>query len=481
MKKTLITLFCGVVIGLAISYWLMENPLKKTPAPTRKILYWVAPMDKNYRRDKPGKSPMGMDLVPVYAAQEIKKDDNIIKINPAVVDNLGVITTPAIRKSLSRIINAVGNISVDEEKIEHINSYTDGWVRDLMIKAVGDKVTKGQKLFSLYSPTLVNAQQELVLALKNNNKRLIAPSIKKLKTLGLTTSQIQNLIKTRNVQKNIPIFANNSGIVESLNIRDGIYIKPEKDLMVIQDLSSIWIVVDVFAKSASWLAPNQIALATVEGIPNMTWQGHIIYVYPELNRKTHTLPVRIKFPNPNNQLKPGMFAQVKIFAKNTPPQLVIPSNAIIKTGQGNHVIIALGEGRFKPQAITTGIESDNLTAVIQGLKLGDNVVIQSQFLIDSESNIDEALMRLNSKKSKKITPSGKREENEPISATVIAINKKNRTITLIHQTTATMPNMMMQLEVANTVDLKAIKTGQTIRVVFKKISPHHYIIEKIYD
>ena len=368
------------------------------PIPTKhekKVLYWVAPMDPTYRRDKPGKSPMGMDLVPVYAdGQDGMGDNSVVKISSAVEHNLGVKTAKIETRNLSRIVDTVGFVTANENIIEHIHTYTDGWVKKLNVKTTGEAVIKGQLLLELYSPTLNNAQQELLLALKNKNTSLINAGEKKLLTLGMAKSQINRLVKERQTTDRVKIYATQSGIVSRLNIREGMFVKPDTDIMVIDDLSKIWVIAEVFERQAGWLKKGQKAIATMPYLPGKSWQGVVDYVYPELDAKTHTLRVRLVFPNPNLTMKPKMYANIKIFSQTLTNVLAIPRSALIRTGEGERVILALGKGRYKAQPVKIGIESEDYYQIISGLKKGDVIVTSSQFLIDSESNLKAGISRM---------------------------------------------------------------------------------------
>ncbi len=203
-----------------------EPPSQKTT--DKKIEYWVAPMDATYRRDKPGKSPMGMDLVPVYESDSSDGGDEtgVIKISPTVEHNLGVRTAIATKKDISRVIETVGSITADENQIEHVHVYANGWIKELLVKTEGEKIKKGQVLFRLYSPTLVNAQEEYVLALKSNNGSLTRAALKKLRSLGMGDKQIETLKQTRKASELVDIIAEDGGIISQLNIAEGMFVKP---------------------------------------------------------------------------------------------------------------------------------------------------------------------------------------------------------------------------------------------------------------
>lgn len=448
----------------------------------RKILYWVAPMDPTYRRDKPGKSPMGMDLIPIYADQQIR-EQGIVKILPQMVNNLGIRTTIVKKRTLPRIIDTVGYVTANEDRIEHVHTYTSGWIRKLYVNKTGEVVKEDQVLAELYSPTLNNAQEEYLLALKIKHPNLIRAGEKKLLTLGVSQQQIKQLKKTRKVMALIQLHANQSGVISELNIREGMFVKPETNLMTIEDLSPIWIIAEVFERQANWVKEKQAALATFSYLPGKTWQGQVDYVYPQLDPKTHTLRVRLIFPNPDLLLKPQMYANIKIMAKPLKNVLAIPREALIRTGQGDRVILALGDGKFRAQAVSIGIESGSWVAVLSGLKAGDKIVTSAQFLIDSESNLKASLNRM--------SPSDHPHSSNQHSQSSIqqwigmgivkSVDLDKREIVLDHQPipAINMPAMTMGFYVLPSINLNTIKPRQEIHFVLIKNKDNQYHITKI--
>ncbi len=359
----------------------------------REILYWVAPMDANYRRDKPGKSPMGMELVPVYADTD-GGDGSSISIAPEVVQNLGVRTAVAERSRLWRGIDTVGYVDYDESKVSHIHLRTEGWIENLAVESEGERVTRGQRLFNLYSPALVNAQEEFVQALVGGNKGLIRASRSRLTALGIPGSQIKRLEKERKASQTIPIYAPQDGVVASLSVRDGMYIKPATRVMSLADLSSVWLLAEVFERQADWVEVNQPAEVTLAFLPGRTWEGRVEYIYPSLDPKTRTLKARLRFPNPDEALKPNMYANVIIYGGPKDDVVVIPLEALIRTGREERVVIALGEGRFESRTVRAGIESGEWVEVIEGVQPGEDIVVSGQFLIDSEASLKASMMRM---------------------------------------------------------------------------------------
>lgn len=357
------------------------------------ILYWVAPMDPNYRRDKPGKSPMGMDLIPVYA-EDSGSADGSISITPEVVQNLGVRTAVAERSRLWRGIDTVGYVDYDESLVSHIHLRTEGWIENLAVQSEGERVTRGQRLFDVYSPELVNAQQEFMQALKLDNAGMQQASRDRLAALGVSAGQIQALQKTRQVQQRVAVFAPQDGVVSTLPVREGMFVKPADRVMSLADLSQVWLLAEVFERQADWVEVGQDADVILPYQPGTQLEGRVEYIYPGLDPKTRTLKVRLRFANPNETLKPNMYANVKIYGGPRNDVIVIPLEALIRTGREARVVLALGEGRFTSRKVQAGMESGDWIEIVSGLKAGDKVVTSGQFLIDSEASLKASMQRM---------------------------------------------------------------------------------------
>jgi Cu(I)/Ag(I) efflux system membrane fusion protein len=367
-------------------------PVYKEQPMEQKIDYWVAPMDANYRRDKPGKSPMGMDLVPVY--KESGDDAGAVTISPAMVQNLGVRTAIVEKGRLGRMIDTVGYVSFDESLIGHIHLRIEGWIEKLYVSNEGERVKKDDPLFELYSPTLVNAQEEYLEALKSKNQRLIRSSRDRLSSLDISADQIDTLRKTRKVKQNVTFRAPQDGIVTSLNTPQGMFVKPATRIMSLVDLSKVWVQVEVFEQQAGWVEQGQPAEMTLSFLPGQTWEGDVVFVYPELDKKTRTLRVRLQFDNPEESLKPNMYANVKLYSGIKQDVLFVPREAIINSGRMTRVLVAKEGGRFYAREVKTGIESGEYTEILGGLQEGEKVVISGQFLIDSEASLKGSLTRM---------------------------------------------------------------------------------------
>ena len=366
---------------------------KSSASSDREVLYWVAPMDPNYRRDTPGKSPMGMDLMPVYV-DEIDDQPGVVAINPTVVSNLGMRTSLAEYGSLPRRIETVGYVDYDEDTLQHVHTRVEGWIEKLAVTTKGDAVLKGQLLFELYSPTLVNAQQEYLAATRSDNTLLRGASRERLIALGLSESGIDRLDSEKAVHQRVRIYAESDGVIAHLGVREGIYVTAATEVMSIAKLDRVWVLAEVFERQSAWVKPGQHAAVELDYLPGESWHGTVDYVYPELDSKTRTLKVRLRFDNSAETLRPNMFARVTIDGDAVENVVHVSREALIRGGAFDRVVIVLGDGRFRVQPVQLGIESGDRVAILNGVAVGDRIVTSGQFLIDSESNIDAALGRM---------------------------------------------------------------------------------------
>lgn len=381
-------------VGIAVGQWrgAADDPAAK-PA-EREVLYWVAPMDRNYRRPGPGKSPMGMDLVPVYADDAPADESDVVRIDPAVVLNLGVRTETAQFGVLRQRIEAVGYVEYDADAVHHIHTRVEGWVESLGVHAAGDPVQRGQPLFAIYSPTLVNAQHEYLTARDRGSDALRDASKERLVALGMDAADIAALNESETPSRSVRTFAPADGVVTHLGVREGIHVTPATHVLSVADLGRVWVLAEVFERHAAAVSPGQRAEVTFDQLPGERWQGTVDYVYPTLDQRTRTLKVRIGFANEGKALRPNMYARVVLIGAETPPVVHIPTAALIRGGDIDRVAVALGSGRFRSAPVQPGIESESRVAILSGLEAGDDVVVSGQFLIDSESNVASALARL---------------------------------------------------------------------------------------
>jgi Cu(I)/Ag(I) efflux system membrane fusion protein/cobalt-zinc-cadmium efflux system membrane fusion protein len=380
------------------------------PKTGKKIKYWVAPMDPTYIRDKPGKSPMGMDLVPVYEEEGEAKDPvSTISIDPGTMQSMGVRLGRVQRKQLIKYIRTVGSITYDETKIYTINTKYNGWIEKLHINFVGDEVKKGQHLFDIYSPELVTAQEEYLLALeqyrslsnanyeriRESAERLLKASRTRLRYWDLTDEQIDEIARTGNVRKTITVYSPAAGVVIKKQAFEGHYVKAGEHQFEIADLSTIWVDVDVYEYELPWVRKGMQAEMELAYIPGKRFKGRVLFIYPFLEPKTRTAKLRLAFFNPGYELKPGMYANIYLKSVIAKKSLVIPQEAVIDSGIRKIVFVSVGKGKFQPREVNIGLEgNENEFQVLDGLKAGEEIVLSAQFMLDSESRLREAIQKM---------------------------------------------------------------------------------------
>ncbi len=459
MRSWLI-LAVGLVVGAAIVWLLPDTTPKSATSDERQPLYWVAPMDPNYRRDQPGKSPMGMDLVPVYDANNAGSDNpGAVRISPSVENNLGVRTELAQERTLAPTITTVGLVQYDQDQLEHIHPRVEGWIETLHVKSTGDPVKKGQKLYSLYSPELVNAQEELVWAVKQGGERIIAGAVERLRALQIPEQHIQSLKQSRQVSQTVTFFAPKSGVLDNLNVREGFFVEPGVQLMSIAVLDTVWVEAEVFASQAPNIEVGLPVTMTLDFEPGTQWRGQVDYVYPSLTSQTRTLRLRLRFANPNQVLKPGMYTLVAI-KQAMPATLTVPRESVIRTGEQDRVVIALGDGRYKSVAVQLGRSDRQYFEVLRGLQIGDTVVTSAQFLLDSESSKTSDFARWQKPE---------RAQSASVEGKINRINRDERTVNISRDAIKKWrrPPATLDFFIADNLDFSQFNAGEAIQFTFE--------------
>jgi len=377
----------------------------------RKILFYRNAMNPAVTSPVPAKDSMGMDYIPVYAEDssgDKKEPVGTVSIDPVTVQNIGVRTTLAKQRVLSHKIRAVGRVDYDEERLSRLHPKTEGWIDKLYVDKTGEFVAKDTILLGLYSPQLVSSQQEYLLALNNRKHlenstfkdiregadELLRSSRERLELLDVPEHQIVELEKTRKLKKNLHIHSPFDGIVMKIGAREGQYVTPNTELYMLADLTNIWVYVDIYENELPWLKKGDTTEMTVTAIPGKVFTGKVTYIYPYLESKTRTNRVRLEFSNKDLALKPEMFANVTLLASRQVDAVVIPTEAIVRSGTDNQVFVVRAPGRFEPRTVILGVSSDGETQILSGVKPGEEVVVSSQFLIDSESKLREATQKM---------------------------------------------------------------------------------------
>ncbi|MBA3010955.1 MAG: efflux RND transporter periplasmic adaptor subunit [Proteobacteria bacterium] len=366
----------------------------------RKIVYWKAPMDPTEIYELPGKSKMGMDLVPVYEDELVGGVD--IKINPVVEQNMGLKIEPVEKGILNHTIKTYGHLTYDETRTGIISQKSSGWIEKLYADYTGFVVKKGDPLYEIYSPSLLASQEEYLSAYKNHQKspsplntEFLASARKRLEYYDIADNEIFLIEKTGQVQKALVVRSPYRGVVTRKNIIEGAYVTAGASLFTISDLSTIWVEAHIFEYEQNLVHEGQAVEMILSYNPDKTYKGTISYIFPYLQTKTRDVIIRASFDNQDGELKPDMFARIKIYTGSDKTGMFIPSQAVIHSGEKKLVFLAKGNGQFTPRNITTGIYlEEGKVQVLTGLTPGENVVVSGQFLLDSESKLKEAIQKM---------------------------------------------------------------------------------------
>ncbi|TMP12156.1 efflux RND transporter periplasmic adaptor subunit [Pseudoalteromonas sp. S3178] len=453
---------------------------------SKEPLYWVAPMDSNYKRDEPGLSPMGMDLVPVYK-DDANSSPGTVTISPEVVNNLGVRTSKVQLKTLQSDINTVGYVQYNQDQLIHIHPRVEGWLETLFVKAQGAQVKAGEPLYTLYSPQLVNAQEEFLLAVNRNNTVLIRAAKARLESLNVSDGFIQRLQNNKKVMQNITFYARESGVVDELNVREGFFVKPGTSMMSIAQLDEVWVEAEVFERQAEQVSVGLPVTMTLDYLKGEKWQGKVDYIYPALDAKNRTLRVRLRFNNKDHRLKPNMFAQVSIHSSASKARLTVPKEAVIRTQHQNRVVIAKGEGRFKSVQVDVGHINSTEAVILSGVLEGDTVVTSAQFLIDSESSKSSDFKRMQMPNLDSSSHSGMdmdmkatmQPQTATVNGTINAINLQSRVINISREAIPKWNRepATMDFILSAEVDISLLKHAQYINFTFSIINDEFVITE----
>ncbi len=499
--KKLFPLFGALVVGLIIGFGLKDiggpgGDTSTDKAAERKVLYWKAPMDANFRSDKPGKSPMGMDLVPVYEG-DARDDEGVVRISPTVVNNIGVRTDTVRRLDLGHEIETVGFVGYDDTKVSHVHMRADGWIEELLVETEGERVKKGDILFRIYSPTLVNAQSEFLQAIKSGRQSLIKASEERLRALGFLENQIRDLRSSGTATEFVDIHSEQDGIVVKLGVAENMYVTPGTTVLTIADLSTVWVLADVFEGQAQWMKEGLSAKVVTPFLPGQVREGVVDYVYPTIDPKTRTLKVRLKFQNEDEALKPNMYAEVSIIGQPSKNVLAIPRDALIRSGKSDRVVLDVGGGQFRSALVRAGVESGDYVEILSGLEVGQKIVVSGQFLIDSEASLSASFRRMGDAETDGSPDPEAAHSSMPKEATgtsdeaatgnvmgrgkVNAVLTDERKINITHEPIPAIgfPAMTMDFAIADSIDLSKISVGAEVHFTLIKDSDGMYVIKTV--
>lgn len=410
----------ALIVGGAGGYWFanrnaMSNASMAMPGmesastDESEPLFYRNPMNAEITSPVPAKDSMGMDYIPVYADSTIANGPaGTVSIDPVTVQNIGVRTARAVRRTLSNPVYALGRVDYDEQRITRLHPRTQGWIEELYVETNGEQITEDHMLLSIYAPQLVSTQQEYLLALRNletlqassfpdvrqGAERLVETALERLRLLGVPAHQIEEFTSTREVSEQLHIHSPAAGVVTMVGAREGQYVTPQTELYTIADLSRVWVLVDIYEDDLPWVRVGDEASMTVAAAPGAIFEGQLTYIYPYAEAQTRTVKARLEFDNTEFTLKPDMFADVTIDANPQQDVIAIPSEAIVRSGLRERVFVVRDPGRFEPREVTIGVSSEGWTEIRDGIEVGEEIVASAQFLIDSESSLREAAAKM---------------------------------------------------------------------------------------
>jgi RND family efflux transporter MFP subunit len=476
----------------------------------RKLLYYRNPMGLPDTSPTPKKDQMGMDYIPVYEGEEDAAADkgasaNQIRISTEKIQKLGVRTEAASMRALGKTVRAAGRVEPDERRVYAISPKFEGYVERLHVNVTGQPVAKGQPLFEVYSPELVSAQREYAIAAQGvqamqgaggeaqaGMKQLAESSLARLRNWDLSPEQIAALVKTGEAKRTITFRSPASGIVTEKKALQGMRFMPGEMLYQVTDLSSVWVLADVFEQDIGLVKTGAKASVKINAYPGKAFEGKITYVYPTLKAETRTVPVRIELANPGHLLKPAMFSQVEVQVGAKAPVLTVPDSAVIDSGTRRIVLVQLAEGRFEPREVKLGSHSENYVEVQEGVKEGELVVVAANFLIDAESNLKAAIGGLGTgfaaaaapntpAASAPAAPAAGAVVGHKGEGTVDRLDAKEGTVSLNHGAIPSLkwPAMTMEFKVANGSLMKGLKPGTPVSFEFVERQPGEWVITSL--
>lgn len=458
----------------------------------KKLLYYRNPMGLPDTSPTPKKDPMGMDYLPVYEGEDAASGDSGIRVSAEKIQQMGVKVEPARLQVLDHQVRANGRIDIDESRIATISAKFEGYVERLHVATTGQAVGRGQPLFEVYSPELVSAQREYAIAAQGVGKlgeaggeaqsamkQLAESALLRLKNWDISSEQIQQLAKTGEVRRTLAFRSPVAGVVLEKKAVQGMRFMPGEVLYQVADVSSVWVLADVYEQDIAAVSLGQKARIRINAYPGEVFEGRIAYVYPTLKAETRTVPIRIELPNPKGRLKPAMFAEVELPTGGGAPVLTIPNSAVIDSGSKQVAIVQLGEGRFEPRILKLGQRGADFVQVLDGVREGEVVVTAAQFLIDAESNLKAALGGM-----QKADAGGAAKPAVVGHQAVGVLNTFDAaagTATISHEPVASLkwPAMKMEFVVANPALLAGITPGTGIAFEFVERGAGEWVITSV--
>ncbi len=406
MKKILVVLCVAAAFAGGYGYGRWYGKAVPAAVAGRKVLYWVDPMHPWYKSDKPGTAPdCGMKLVAVYAGGEDQYQARdmpagTVRITPGKQQLIGVAFSTAEYGTATSSIRAAARVTPDETKIARVQSKLDGWIDQVFVDFTGKFVKQGDALLTLYSPEALATQQEYLIALKAQRQmrdnpvhdmigsmdNLVAAARRRMELWDISAAQIDEIARTGEALKNLTLYSPSSGFVTERNAFPKQHVNEHAMLYTVADLSTVWVVADVFEYEAAGVRLDQAAGLTLASFPGRVFRGRVSYIMPQVDAATRTLKVRMQFDNPGYALKPEMYGEVELQTGGA-RRLMVPQTAVLNSGDTQTVFVDRGNGYFEPRVVKVGAQAGERTEILSGLKAGERVVTAGNFLLDSESRL----------------------------------------------------------------------------------------------
>ena len=465
----------------------------------RKILFYRNPMGLPDTSPTPKKDPMGMDYIAVFDGEEESEAASAgqIQISTEKVQKLGVRLEAASMRTLDKVVRAVGRIEPDERLTYAIAPKFEGYIERLHVNATGQAVGKGQPLFEVYSPELVSAQREYAIAAQGvealkgaseetqkGMRELAESSLMRLRNWDISNEQVKALSQSGAARRTLTFRSPVAGIVTEKKAVQGTRFMPGEALYQVTNLSSVWVIADVFEQDIVLVRPGAMATVRINAYPDKVFTGPVTYVYPTLTAETRTVPVRVELTNAGGLLKPGMFTQVELSAAPKGAVLTVPTSAVIDSGRRQIVLVQVKEGRFEPREVKVGARSEDRIQILEGVQDGEMLVVAANFLIDAESNLKAAIGGFASAEQGKgaapessTKPQGAGGVGHQAEGTVEDVDAKS-TVTLAHGPVPSLkwPAMSMEFKVAHSGLLKELKPGALVAFEFVERDQGEWVI-----
>lgn len=499
MSKTILaTAVVALAVGAAAGYRFSQqvpHPAAeaRSGAPAeRQPLFYRNPMNPAITSPVPAQDEMGMDYIPVYADSDASTGPaGTVRIDPVVVQNIGVRTAPVERRDLAYPVRAAGRVSHDEDRLARVHPKTDGWIEKLYAAKTGETVARGAALYTFHAPQIVSAQQEYLLALRNRETLeespweeirrgagdLVRAARERLLFLGVSAAEIEALARTGKVSRSVTIHAPGKGTIMMVGAREGQYIGPQTEVYQLADLTRVWVIVDVYEDDLPWVKVGDEADLRLAALPGETITGRVAFIYPTMEDRTRSARLRLEFGNARGLLKPGMYVDVAIAADARRNVVAVPAEAVVRSGTREQLFVERSPGRFEPRAVRLGVSAGGWVQILEGAEPGETVVTSAQFLIDSESKLREATAKLLE------AGSGGEEEMAVHRTTGVMeeIDSSARTLTIAHEAVASLgwPAMTMDFTAGEGIAVDELAAGAAVRFEFSEAAPGEWTVTRI--